>query len=286
MDKDPHPGSGSESVFKQILHTLLFWRHPDTKEDLEQEIQELIDDGEEHGLITAQEGQMINNIFEFRETIAREIMTPRPEMILASSNATFSDLVKIINSEGLSRIPIYSEDPDNITGMLYAKDMLRYLDNSHKPIAGEIAKPAYFASENRKIVDLLRDFQTRKVHISIITDEFGGVRGLVTLEDILEEIVGEIDDETDKAENSWTVVDEKTVLADEKIDIDLVETHFDIEFPGGSYESLGGLIIHQLGHLPEPGTIVKLDNLSFTVLSATKRRILKVKIQKNGEEQS
>ncbi len=228
---------------------------------------------------------MISSIFEFRDTLAHEIMTPRTEMVCAPDSATAEEVIALITEKGFTRIPIYSRSPDHIVGILHAKDLLQYCAACREmPTAGEIVKPAYFIAETKKIVELLKEFQAQKIHMAIITDEFGGVRGLVTLEDVLEEIVGEITDEYDKSQDRWKVVDDHTLLTDAKIDLEKVEEFFGVELPEGPYESVGGLIIHQLDRVPEAGTVTEVDSLVFQVVSASKRRINTVKIQKKRHQ--
>lgn len=279
MDQPPSTNANGEpSLFKRFLGLLGLDRAIDSTEELDQEIQELIDDGEEQGLISHQEGRMIHSILEFRGTVAKEIMTPGAEMVTVGADTPYEGLIDLCNEHGFSRIPIYENTPDNIIGILYAKELLRYVNSPEKPRARDLAKPAYFALENQRIVHLLRDFQAKKVHLAIITDEFGSVRGLASLEDVLEEIVGEINDETDQPETGWLVVNEQTIVTDAKVDLEEVEEFFKTTLPEGPYESVGGLIIHQLGHLPAPKETVKVGNLNFQVLAATQRRVLKVKI--------
>ena len=285
MNTDLPPESKESSFIKRLLQFLGIPRSPDTHEDLEQEIQVLVDEGEESGLITSHEGRMVSSIFELRDTLAREIMTPRTEMVCAPDTASSADIMRLITEKGFTRIPIYSEFPDNIIGVIHAKDLLAYFAaDSVPPQAGEMVTPAYFALETQKILNLLKGFQARQFHLAIVTDEFGGVRGLVTLEDVLEEIVGEIDDEYDKPESHWEEIDANTLMTAAKVNIEDVESYFDVTLPEGPYESVGGLIIHQLGRLPETGTTVQLDSLSFEVIAATRRRIISVKIHKSTEK--
>ncbi len=283
MDNNPPSDPYHPSIFKRLLEYLGINRAPDTTEDLEQEIQELLEEGEEHGLITSQEGRMINSIFEFRDTLAHEVMTPRSEMVCAAVSASIPELIKLITDKGFTRIPIYSETPDHIIGILRAKDLLQYCVKSsgNTPTLEKLVSSVYFVLENKRIVDLLRDFKAKKVHMAIVSDEFGSVRGLITLEDVLEEIVGEIDDEYDKTEKRWKVLDSGTLLIYAKVDIEEVESFFHVVFPEGPYESVGGLIIQQLGFVPAPGESIELAGLTFQVVSASKRRIKTVKIYKN-----
>ncbi len=280
METSP-PADSGDSIFKRFLQFIGLFRTPDTAEDIEQEIHDILEEGEEQGLITPQEGQMISSIFELKETIAREIMTPRTEMVCAPDTATIGELIKIITEKGFTRIPIYTETLDNIIGTIHAKDLLQdcALRTTELDIK-QLIKPAYFALESTKIVELLKDFQTEKIHMAIITDEFGSVRGLVTLEDVLEEIVGEITDEYDKSHKRWMAIDSNTLLLDAKVDLEEVEEYFGVELPEGPYESVGGLIIHQFERVPEAGAMVEVNSLMFHVVSADKRRIKTVKIQK------
>ena len=275
---DPQP---SKNILIRLLDILGLSRSRDTTEDLEMEIQELLEEGEEQGLITHQEGQMISSIFEFRDTLIHEIMTPRPEMVCADVKIGIPEVLKLITREGFTRIPVYSESQDNIIGILNAKDLLVCVDAPEAcPDIKKLIKPPYFVPETMRIVDLLKAFQAKKNHMAIVTDEFGGVRGLITLEDVLEEIVGEIDDEYDKEEPQWRALQDGSLMIYAKEDVEEVESFFAVKLPEGPYESVGGFIIHQLGHLPKAGEIVELDTLTFKVVSATKRHIKTVKIQR------
>ena len=274
----------SDSPFKRILNFFGINRAPDTTEDIEQEIQEILDGGEEQGLITREEGEMISSILEFRDTLVREIMTPRSDMVSAEAKVSAAELIQLITDEGYTRIPIYQDSPDNIIGILHAKDLLPFcLKAATMPAASELAKPAFFVLDTRKIVNLLKDFQSQKGHLAVVTDEFGSVRGLVTLEDVLEEIVGEIRDEYDKAEKRWKVVNEHMLLTDAKVNLEEVEEFFGITLPEGPYESVGGLIIHQLDRVPPVGATMLINALVFEVVSADRRRIHTVKIHNKSD---
>ncbi len=278
-----HNGTGEGRGFWQRLRSLLRLRGtPDTTEELEQEIQELLEEGEEQGLISRHEERLINSIFDFRETVASEVMTPSAEMVIADRSASVKDLIRLITDEGYTRIPICQDTQDRIIGILHAKDLLRFCvdDMEHGTGPEEYFNPPYFIPESKPITELLREFQSRKTHMAIVTDEFGGVRGLVTLEDIIEEIVGEIDDEHDQEERELRVVDDRTIIVDAKIDIEEVEEHFGVFLPDGPYESVGGFILHRLGRVPEAGTVVNAPPLSFRVMTADPRRIRTVRVRK------
>ena len=256
---------------------------PDTTLELEHEIQELLEDGEEQGLISSHEEQLINSIFDFRETVASEIMTPRVEMVSADITSAEQELVRLITEEGYTRVPIYSGSQDNIIGILHAKDLLRICNMAPEESLDlkDALNPPMIIPESKPIIDLLRDFQSKKNHMAIVTDEFGSVRGLVTLEDVIEEIVGEIDDEHDQEERELMVVDEQTIVVDAKIEIEEVEDHFNCQLPEGVYESVGGLLIHYLGRVPVNGDQVSVESLTFKVLAADSRRVRTVRIRRS-----
>lgn len=268
----------------KILAGLRVRGMPETTQALESEIQELLEDGEEQGLISSHEEQLITAIFHFRATVASEIMTPTAEIVRADVKNSVQEMVRLISEEGYTRIPVFSGGQDNIIGILHAKDLLRIFDqdqNQETPVRLEdCLKPPMVIPESKPIIELLREFQAKKKHMAVVTDEFGGVRGLVTLEDVIEEIVGEIDDEHDQAEREIMEVDQQTILADAKIDIEIVERHFYCRLPDGPYESVGGLIIHLLGRMPQNGDTVTADPLTLTVLVTGPRRVRTVRIRK------
>lgn len=276
--EDPPAPSHYLSFLKRLLNLIGLAKAPDTTEDLEHEIQEILDDGREQGLITSQEGMMINSIFDLRDTLAKEIMTPLTDIVCAPETATIPALIDLIVKEGFTRVPIYAGNPDRIVGILHAKDLLRYVADGDHTLSLDTINQPLFILENHPIGQLLRDFKAKQVHMAIVTDEFGSVRGLVTLEDVLEEIVGEINDEYDTDPSRWRVLDPCTVLTDAKVDIEEVESHFKLTLPAGPYESIGGLVIHQLGHIPRAGETLSTCGLTIHVLSANKRRISALKI--------
>ena len=265
------------------LKSLLNFTKPGTKEDLEHEIQELLEEGEEHGLISSLEERMINSILEFRETYASEIMTPAAEIVSFNEAAPMAELIDMVIESGFTRIPVYRDNPDHVIGAIHAKDLVRLCARSNTgpgPINLEnYLRPVYFISETKPIVDLLREFQKRKLHMAMVVDEFGTVRGLITLEDILEEIVGEIDDEYDDDEEKLLeIIDDHTVLVPARVDIEVLEEHFQVEFPEGPYESVGGLVIHVLGRLASIGDIVDINGFRFEVKNADARQLKTLRI--------
>ncbi len=286
------PGAPEPAVKKgfmrRVMDLLSLDRSPETTEALEHEIQELLEEGEEHGLITSLEEKMINSIFDFRDIVAMEIMTPAAGIISFDVAVGIDNLVKAVIEEGFTRIPIYRGSPDRIIGILHAKDLLKLCTNRSAGgpfLLEDHLKPAYFVPENKSVVELLKDFKRQKTHMALVTDEFGTVRGLITLEDVIEEIVGEIDDEYDTEEpDTIQEIDEDTILVHARVDVEEVEERFTVTLPEGPYESIGGLMIHTLGRLAVVGDTVEVGNLRLVVKGASKRHIKMVEITRLREE--
>ena len=250
-------------------------------EDLEREIQHIIDEGEERGLITRQEGRLIESIFEFRDTLVREIMVPRLEMVGVERHTPLDQIIALVLSCGHSRLPVFDGDIDHIKGILLAKDLLVFWQNPDASWDPErVLRPAYFIPESKKISDLLRDLVERKTQIAVVIDEYGGTAGLITLEDILEEIVGEIYDEYDRQEPRLVPQEDGSVVVDARLDVEELMDHFDLERPEGKFESVGGLLIHFLGRVPQVNDRVEVPNLELTVLTADERRAKQVKARR------
>ena len=272
--EEPAVQAEKKNLLSRLASILSFGRAPETTEDLEQEIQELLEEGEEQGLISSLEERMINSIFDFHDTLVGEVMTPSTEIVSADVSTEMSELVEMVIEKGFTRIPIYDDNADNIVGIVHAKDLLRICTRSlgGKSLA-DYLNPPMVILEDKPIVDLLREFQKQKVHLAVVADEFGSVRGLVSLEDILEEIVGEIDDEYDVDRSLLQIIDEDTVQVKAQADIEVIEEYFDVKMAEGSYESIGGCVIFLLGRLAVVGDSVEADGLKFTVLAASKRQI-------------
>ena len=213
--------SSSPGFFTRLRQRLSRRAAMEQPEDFEREIQHIIVEGEERGLITRQEGELIESIFEFKDTLVREIMVPRLEMVGVELNTPLNQIVSLLLSSGHSRLPVFDGDIDHIKGILLAKDLLVFWQTPEE--TGDLAKvlrPAYFVPESKKISELLRDLVERKTAIAIVIDEYGGTAGLITLEDILEEIVGEIYDEYDRLEPRLVPQEDGSVLVDARLDIE------------------------------------------------------------------
>jgi len=263
-----------KTLLARLTSLLRFGRGPETTEDLEQEIQELLEEGEEQGLISSLEERMINSIFDFHDTLVGEVMTPSTEIVSADIGTDMNVLVDLVIEKGFTRIPIYRDTVDNIVGIVHAKNLLQMCARAHEGKGLEdFLNPPRVISEDKPIVDLLREFQKQKVHVAVVADEFGAVRGLVTLEDILEEIVGEIDDESDVERSLLQVITENSVQVKAQADIEVIEDYFGVTTAEGNYESIGGFVIFLLGRLAVVGDTVDAEGLRFTVLGASRRQI-------------
>jgi magnesium and cobalt transporter len=272
----PRPG-----LFKR------FWqrwcsRRPDSRpEDLEREIGSLIQVCEERGLLSRQEKELIESIFEFRDTLVREVMVPRLEIVGVERHTPLDEIIPLVLEKGHSRLPVFEGNIDHILGILLAKDLLAFW---RKPESeqdlGQVLRTPYFIPEGKKISDLLRDMVERKSQIAVVIDEYGGTAGIITLEDILEEIVGEIYDEYDQLEPRLVPQEDNSVLVDARLDIEDLMEHFELEeLPEGKFESVGGLLIHQLGRVPQVNDKVVIDHLEFTVVEADARRAKQVLVK-------
>jgi CBS domain containing-hemolysin-like protein len=247
----------------------------------EEEIKHMVDVAEEEEEIEEGERELIHSVFEFGDTVVREVMVPRPDMVTAAADATLDKVLEMIIRAGYSRIPIYEGDNDNITGVLYAKDLLKRV-HEHKGDAkvSSLARPPLFVPEQKKVADLLREMQQRRVHMAIVIDEYGGTAGLVTIEDLIEEIVGEIVDEYDQEEPLVEPVDESTIRVDAKMPIDEINELLDVDLPHEEWDTVGGLVFGLTGRVPAIGETVQYDSLEFKTERVTGRRIQKVVITK------
>jgi CBS domain containing-hemolysin-like protein len=249
----------------------------------EDELKTLVDAGEEEGVFEHVERQMIHSIFQLGETLAREIMVPRIDMLALDSETPLFEAVDVLLNSGHSRVPVYKESVDNTLGLLYAKDLLEVWRNGGELESLEILlRPANFVPEAKKADELLAEMQKQRIHMAIVVDEYGGVAGLVTLEDIVEEIFGEIQDEYDDAEESpYQLLDNDEYIFQGRIDLDDFNDIMECEFPTDEADTLGGFIYSNLGHVPNVGETVEQDGVLLTVEQVSSRRIRKIRARKN-----
>ncbi len=234
--------------------------------------------------IDEDEREMIAGIFELGQTVAREVMVPRIDMVAVEANTPLLKALDVIIRHGHSRIPVYEGTIDHIIGILYAKDLLEYLRDGRTDVPlREIVRKAYFIPESKHIDELLHELQRKKVHIAIVVDEYGGTAGLVTIEDLLEEIVGEIQDEYDREEAFVERVNDHEAIFDARIHLDEVNELLGLDLPTEQGDTLGGLIYSELGKIPAPGERITLDGVTIEVLSVSGRRIRKVKVTKETD---
>ncbi len=247
----------------------------------EDEIRNMVDVAEEEQEIEEEERELIHSVFEFGDTVVREVMVPRPDMVTLPADTEFDAALKTIVDAGYSRIPLYEGDTDNIVGLLYAKDLLKRVHEARGTArVSSLGRSPTFIPEQKKVSELLREMQSQHVHMAIVVDEYGGTAGLVTIEDLIEEIVGEIVDEYDKEEPLVEPIDEETIRVDAKMPIDEVNDLLGVELPHEEWDTVGGLVFGLTGRVPVVGEKVKFDSIEFRTERVTGRRIQKVVIKK------
>ncbi|HUH67238.1 MAG TPA: hemolysin family protein [Syntrophales bacterium] len=266
---------------RRILGKIRDFFSADDQARLEEEIQSIIDAGEEKGLIDQHSGEMIQSILEFRDTVVREVMIPRTEMIAIPSDASIEEILDLTIKHGHTRMPVYAENVDNIVGILNVKDLLKFWSKpiSESEILASLRKP-YYIPETKNTHHLLHELKEKKYHMAIVIDEYGGTSGLVTLEDLIEEIVGEIHDEHDAKKGSIVELTDGYSLIDGRAEIENVEDYLGVKFQEGKFETLGGFILNALKRIPVTGEVIRVDDLEIIVESADERSVKKVKVKK------
>ncbi len=245
----------------------------------EEDSWDFIEEEHEGGSLQKEERQMVRSIFEMEQTTAREIMVPRIDVAAVDTDASLSQAVEVIVERGYSRLPLYRDTIDNVVCVVYAKDILRELGKGNATARLEdIARPAHFIPESKKIHELLREFQEKRVHMAIIVDEYGGTEGLVTIEDLLEEIVGEIEDEYDREEPRIQRVSDTESIVDARLDIDSFNEEFGVAIEEEYFDTVGGFVYNKLGKIPSVGDAIQADGLTISVLSTLGRRIRKIRV--------
>ncbi len=245
----------------------------------EADLQEMIDASELGGFIDEDEGEMLQSILELDDTIVREIMVPRTSMVCCDCSAPLAEVLTAINESGHSRIPLYDTSRDNIIGLVYAKDLLRFWGTPLEQLKLEqVLRPPYLVPESKNVSDLLQEFRQRRVHIAVVIDEYGGTSGLVTIEDLIEEIVGDIQDEYDLVED-WLVEEEGgAVLVDGRLNVEEFEEHFAIEIEREKFDTVGGYVVEMLGRVPARGERLEFDGLKLLIVDADLRAVRQVRV--------
>ena len=280
-----------------LLHTLTFLHllpgrvHAAPTSFSEEDIKELVSAGEQSGEVEEMEREMIHGVIEFAETAAREIMVPRTDLVSLEVNTPLAEAITTLLDSGHSRIPVYEEHIDDILGLLYIKDLLIHLhasrlDGHAEPRLRDLLRPAYFVPETKKSDDLLREMQRKQVHMAVVVDEYGGTAGIITIEDLLEEIVGDIIDEYDQEELEVTWQPDGSALISGRASLDTLQETFEMNIPEETdAETISGLITEQLGRIPVVGDHVVISGIEFTVTDVQHNRIERLQArQENNTE--
>ena len=247
----------------------------------EEEIRSMAEVGHEEGAIEEDEKELIHSIFEFGDTIVREVMVPRPDIVMVPATATLDEVQEVVIRHGFSRIPVHGKGPEDVVGVVYAKDVLREIHRgkAERRLKDIMRKP-YFVPESKKVSELLRDMQREKFHQALVVDEYGSLSGLVTLEDLLEEIVGEIEDEYDREEPNVEPVGENRLRVNARLPVDELNELLDVDLPNTEWDTVGGLVMGILGRVPARGEVVEFEGLRFTAERVQGRRISKILIER------
>ena len=251
-----------------------------------QEIMQLVEQDQLSGLLELSQREMINNIFLFDDITAGDIMTHRTDIEAVEDIASVSDVVDTVIKEGFSRIPVYKDDLDNITGIVYVKDLLKFIGaeiGSDENLKDYVRTPL-FVPETISCIKLFKQMKDKRVQLAIVVDEYGGTAGLVSMEDILESIVGNIQDEYDEEEKEYEKIDDKTFIFDGSAETELFEKVLKRDIPDGDYDTLAGFVINLLGYVPDDissdeDLTVSFENITFTVLKVEERRIEQIKVE-------
>jgi CBS domain containing-hemolysin-like protein len=247
----------------------------------EEEIRAMAEAGHEEGAIEEEEKELIHSIFEFGDTVVREVMTPQPDIVAIDVSRSLEEVMDLVIRHGYSRIPVYRDTLNEIVGIVYAKDVLRESRSGRDGRAvDDLLRPAHFVPESKKVADLLKDMQREKFHVAVVVDEYGSVAGLVTLEDLLEEIVGEITDEYDREEPQVEPAGDGRYRVNARLPVDELNEILEVELPDEEWDTVGGLMMAVLGHLPHQGERVDFEGLRFTAERVQGRRIAKVLVER------
>ncbi len=277
------PVNAIMQLFDGLVRRLAGVPKPDRNEEtqqIEQEVLDAVDEAELHGAVDQKEKAMIKSVMELDESTVGEIMTPRTEVVGMNKDATLGELKELIKKEGHSRIPVYDENIDQVLGMVYAKDLLHVNEEGHFNLMQHI-REVPFVPETKLLSDLLAEFRTGKTHVAIVLDEYGGTAGLVTIEDILEELVGEIADEYEQPEpEPIRQISDQIVEVDSKVHVDQINELLGLNIPeGDDYETIGGFVFSAMGKIPHDGEELVHDNAKITIVEAGERKIKRLRIE-------
>ena len=254
----------------------------------EEEIRMMVDVGEEKGSIEEEEKELINNVFEFNDKVVSEIMIHRKDIYAIDINSDISNILEELDEYKYSRIPVYEENVDNIVGMLFIKDLLASVSKKEKIKISNLLRAAYFVSENKPINELFKDLQRNKHQMAIVLDEYGGTAGLITMEDIIEELVGNIFDEYDEEEKEFEKIDDNTFMISGSVSIHDLRKILEVEIPEGEYDTLSGYLIEELGRIPSDNEkpVIETKRVTYKVEEYEEKRIIWVKACRNNIEET
>jgi putative hemolysin len=244
----------------------------------EEELKTMVDVSHEEGVLEGDEKKMIYNVFEFGESQAKDVMTPRTDMVAVEINATYDEIIDLFKAEQFSRMPVYEDNTDNIVGILYIKDLIFFEGNQDKFDLKQIIRPPFFTYEFKGTSELFAEMRAKRTPMAIVLDEYGGTAGIVTMEDLVEEIVGDIEDEYDEKEEEIQVIKEDEYIVDGSTRIDFLNEMIGTNIESEDFDSIGGFVIGILGRLPEPGENVEYDHIKFIVEDIDKNRIEKLRV--------
>ena len=263
----------------------IFGTNPDYDEEVtEENILQLVDDAEESGVLEESQKEIINNLFQFDDITVSDVMNHRTDIVAVEISENIHEVLKLATEEGFSRIPVFEDDLDNIVGIIYVKDLLKYVGKKlpERITIRSVMREVYHIPQTKRCSELFKEFTEKRIQMAIVIDEYGGTAGIVTLEDLIEEILGNIQDEYDDEEEEISVVNETTFKIDGACDIEEVEDMLGITFPEGDFDTLGGFMLYSLGRIPKDGEkpIIEAEGYRFTALSVSERRIEEVKAEK------
>jgi len=251
----------------------------------EEDLKMMFHVGTEEGVLEVHEKEMLRSVIEFEDTMVKEVMVPRLDIVALPIDASFEQVVEIAMAKGYSRMPVYREDLDHIVGIAHVKDLLAVVEQKDLIRLPDMVRKPYFVPETKKIGRLLREFQVQKIHMAIVVDEFGAVVGLVTLEDLVEEIVGEIQDEYDEEEKIVVSLPDGSKQIQARMDVDDFNEHFNADVPEGDYDTIGGFVISLFGRLPNEGEEVTFGQFSFKASDILGQRLLKIRVHERAPDE-
>jgi putative hemolysin len=267
---------------RKLLERLSKAEEEEEEEEVtDEEVQAYIDVGEEEGIIEASEGRLLQSIVDFGDRLAHEIMTPRIDVDAFDARKPMDELAKLFSESKYARIPIYEQSIDQITGIVHIKDVFDTIIRGDQKSVSELARPPYFVSETKKVSELLREFQSEHLQIAVVVDEYGGTAGIITTEDIIEEIVGEIADEHEDEEATIVDLGDDTWLVSGLLRVEDLEEKLDAKLSGEDYETVAGMIFTTLGRVPATGRVVPKNGWLFEIERADRRRIYRVKVRRD-----